>query len=580
MIYIGDDVLRVTRFVLIWACMCLIGVPVWAQDQQPIPTLIPPTLVPSASSPSNDGVYGDAAIGRIIESGRVRIGILWNEPPFSSFNVKGEVDGLNVGLGRALATAWGVEAEFIQVTRQNDLDYLMSGQIDLLLSDLALTRTSEGVVDFSSPFYYNRLIGLTRTADPIVEGSGLANRRLGVVVGSDSEAQLQTWLPMQSFTASVNTYFTLDQAVSALLLNEVDAVIDREHNLERFILTDQTRLMEQPLTVLPMSVIVRRQDINTRLLVNQTLQYLFVQGEIAKLYSTYLNGRSVPDDLILVWTGLPEQSPTPLGFGIGMDFPNEYPVQQIGTRPLRVAISVDTEQNEVSRRLSQSHQALAQSLATRLGVALEVISVDPSDLVGVVERQEADFALGVVPDWSLASRVELSVPYLLHGKRLLTTFRDDFQSFADLRGQWVGVFASEANAAQLARELGQSVNATINVFTITREEDAAFEMLQERNIDAIFGDSLRLLPILEAFPNDLKLSMRCSSCDPWYTREYYSIALRRNDVDLRRAVDYALQDMSRDGSLTSILATVYVPGEEMRIITTPGNIQPADLIVR
>jgi ABC-type amino acid transport substrate-binding protein len=118
------------------------------------------------------------------------------------------------------------------------------------------------------------------------------------------------------------------------------------------------------------------------------------------------------------------------------------------------------------------------------------------------------------------------------------------------------------------------------VFTITREEDAAFEMLQERNIDAIFGDSLRLLPILEAFPNDLKLSLRCSSCDPWYTREYYSIALRRNDVNLRRAVDYALQDMSRDGSLTSILATVYVPGEEMRIITTFGNIQPADLIVR
>ncbi|MGV2435604.1 MAG UNVERIFIED_CONTAM: hypothetical protein LVT10_12650 [Anaerolineae bacterium] len=103
MIYIGDDVLRVTRFVLVWACMCLIGVPVWAQDQQPIPTLIPPTLVPSASSPSNDGVYGDAAIGRIIESGRVRIGILWNEPPFGSFNVKGEVARLKrwawAGLG-------------------------------------------------------------------------------------------------------------------------------------------------------------------------------------------------------------------------------------------------------------------------------------------------------------------------------------------------------------------------------------------------------------------------------------------------------------------------------------------------
>ena len=74
--------------------------------------------------------------------------------------------------------------------------------------------------------------------------------------------------------------------------------------------------------------------------------------------------------------------------------------------------------------------------------------------------------------------------------------------------------------------------------------------------------------------------MRCATCDPWYSREYYSIALRRNDVDLRRAVDYTLQDLSRDGSLVSILSAVYVPGEEMHIMTTPGNVQPSDLIPR
>lgn len=579
MIYIGDGVLFVTRLILLLACLSIMVIPASAQDQSLVPTLIPPTAIPTGSGVGKV-VYGEAAIAQIIQSGKVRIGILWNESPFSSFNVKGEVDGLSVGLGKALATAWGVEAEFIQVTRQNDLDYLISGQVDLLLSDTALTRTNEQVIDFSSPFYYNRLIGLTRTVDAIVDSNGLANRRLAVVVGSDAEVQLQSWLPSQPFTATVNTYFTLDQAVLALVSNEVDAVIDREHNLERFIISEQTRLMEQPLFILPMSVMVRRQDINTRLLVNQTLQYLFVEGELGKLYSTYLSGRSVADDLIFVWAGLPEASPTPQSFNQGMDYPDAYVTSQIGTRPLRIAISADTQQNEVSRRLNQSHQALAQAVATRLGVALELLSVDPSDLVGVVERGETDLAFGVAPDWSLTNRVELSAPYLLHGKRLLTTIRDDFQSFTDLRGQWVGVFASEPNAAQLAQELGESVNATINVFTITRDEDAAFEMLQERNIDAIFGDSLRLLPHLEAFPNDLKLSMRCTTCDPWYTREYYSIALHRNDVDLRRAIDYILQDMSRDGSLVGILSAVYVPGEEMYILPTPGNVQPSDLIPR
>ena len=122
MIYIGDGVLFVTRLILLLACLCVVTVPSLAQDELPIPTLIPPTLVPVTTG-VDEVLYGDAAIAQIIQSNKVRIGILWNEPPFSSFNVKGEVDGLSVGLGKALASAWGVEAEFIQVTRQNDLDH-------------------------------------------------------------------------------------------------------------------------------------------------------------------------------------------------------------------------------------------------------------------------------------------------------------------------------------------------------------------------------------------------------------------------------------------------------------------------
>ena len=67
------------------------------------------------------------AIARITRDGKLRVGILYNEPPFGVYNIRGEETGFDADLAQAMADAWGVKVEFQQVTRQTGIDMVTSG---------------------------------------------------------------------------------------------------------------------------------------------------------------------------------------------------------------------------------------------------------------------------------------------------------------------------------------------------------------------------------------------------------------------------------------------------------------------
>src|SRR5690349_8779933 len=100
--------------------MTVIGQSVFSQElqQQPAPTLVPPTLVPTQDAGIFDTIPTESSVARIVRDGVVRVGILYNEIPFGLLNIRGEVSGYDADLARSMAEQWGVEVEFVQVTRQ------------------------------------------------------------------------------------------------------------------------------------------------------------------------------------------------------------------------------------------------------------------------------------------------------------------------------------------------------------------------------------------------------------------------------------------------------------------------------
>jgi len=287
-----------------------------------------------------------------------------------------------------------------------------------------------------------------------------------------------------------------------------------------------------------------------------------VSGRMAEIHNANFPGSSLPHDLIAVWQGLGDQAPQPAAFAAGIPAPQQSVVARLEQgQPLRVTglESADPNAAESEKRLAAWRLALAQQLEMRLGTGLQAVSGPAPDQLAA---GSADLAIGVALDWQHSGRVEYSAPLLLHGERMLVPTDSEVDNFRGLRNQWLGVLSSEPGREQGARALAESAGVDINVFTIVRDEDIAWHLLVEGDLDAVFADSLRLLAPLRSQPSMLKLTRRCPSCDPWYTRNWLGLALPANDPEFRRRLEAALKGMWRDGSMAQLLAPL-VPEEDI-----------------
>jgi ABC-type amino acid transport substrate-binding protein len=538
-------------------------------QSNPVPTLIPPTLVPTPSLGVNDSLASESVIARIVREGKVRVGVLFNEPPFGERTLRGELRGFDADLARQMAETWGVEVEFVQVTRQNGIELVRTGQIDLLIAAQVHNRALDAVVEFSQPYRMSQQAMMLRNDDPAETLFNMSGRRVGYVLGTEGERAILNWQTATSVPLTLTPYLTLDRAISALFANEIDGVVGRTEQLLRVggDAVFNAKILDEPVVIEPFAIAFQRQDVNLRNLVNQTLQFLLNDGSMQALYDQYFQAQAVPEDMLPRYEALSENAPVPSQFPTDVRYPAQYVMPRLlETRILRVAgfnpVLPDTA-TESERRVHEFNRQLLEQLTLRWDIQIEYIT--GGDVFELLELGQADMAMGVTPNWSVTNRVDFSQPYMLHGDRLMVETGSNIGSFNELRGRWVGIMNSEPEAEQRAIGWGESINARVRIYTTT-EQDAASAMLIENNADVIYGDSLKLIPHLVANPNTLTLTER------WYSRNYVAFAVPRNDLDFRLLVDYTLQTMQTDGTLTNLLALVIPPNSELPQFTViPGS---------
>lgn len=544
-----------------------------AQDD-PVPTLVPPTLVPVTDAGMEDALVSESAVARIQADGKVRVGILYNAAPFGLLNIRGEVSGFDADLTRSIAEAWGIEIEFVQVTRQTALDMLLSGQVDMLAAALVHSRLLDEEVEFSHTYYQGSQAVMVRGDDGASVLGHLADRRLGVVIGTSSQEAVEAWRSRAGVNVTVQTYFTLEQGMVALVNQEIDGLVGSRYRLREILQPDVTKILDEPIAPEPYAIAMRRQDISLRNLVNRTLQVLAENGRLNEIYGANFPGSTYPSGLVPTWKNLGDEAPKPDQFGTEVPYPTQYVIPRLQDgQPLRIAglRAVPDDAPESEKRLQALNQAVAERLAARWGVTTEFIPDSVDNALELVANGQADLALGVEPDWDWADRVDFSTPYFVHGDRLMVKTSTQIESFNELRGgRWVGIFASEPGSADRVNELAKSINTAVNIYTMIREQDVPFYILEDQNADVAFGDSLKLIPHVQAFPEEFRMTKRCPNCDPWYSREYVALAMPRNDLDFRLLVEYTLQEMAQDGTLATLLQPVMLPDEIPTFDIWPG----------
>lgn len=541
----------------------------------PVPTLVPPTLLPTADvAAMSDALLSESAVARIQRDNKVRVGLLYNFPPFGELNIRGEVAGFDADVARALAEAWGVEFEPVQVTRQTALELLRNGTVDMLLAAQVHRRELDAQVEFSQTYYPTQQAMVVRADDGAASLADMVNRRIGVVIGYPGEQAALVWQQRAGIAISVQQYLTLDRAVAGLLTNEVDGVVENGVQLTRVIADPSpVKFLSEPVAQEPYAVVLRRQDVHFRNLVNRTLQYLARTGKLNEIHQKNFNGANYPANTIPVWANVGDEAPKPNQYGGDVPYPAQYVVPRIQTgRVVRVAGVADLPPDapESARRLDALNRALAEALAARWGSTVQFIPNSVENAADLVAGGQADMAVGLPPDWSLADRVDFSGAYFLHGNRLMVEENSPYETFNNLRGRTVGIFATQPGSADRVNALADEVNSGVNIFTILREQDAALTILVDDNVDVIYGDILKLLPHVEANPGALRITTRGDAPDPWYSRVYVAVAVPRNDLDFRLLVDYTLQELVRDGVWHSLMTPVMLPDDLPPMEIWPG----------
>ena len=539
-----------------------------AQQPTPIPTLVVPTLVPQQAEddpPPNLPI--ESAVADIIELGAFRVGVLYNEPPLSEFTFQGELRGIDVDLLRLIVELWGVEIEFVQVTRENALDRLNSGEAHAIASAFAHYRDLDGELEFSQTYLFNLQAMMVRAESPYQSLAELSSQRIGYVIGTRSETALSLWSAHLNASPDLKFYLTLDRAFAALTAGEIEGLVGPEHDLLSVSLdySDRVKLLDEALVREPRAFAIRRHDIKLRHLLNHSIQSLAYDGSLLNLYRKYFPESELVDEAIILWDGIGETI-SPTQYAGELPYPNSFAIARIlesGT--LRVAGIADGGQSASAGQahLAALNLALVQELARRWNVSVEIVSSSADEAIELLAGGAVDLVAGMKPDWRMANAMDFSAPYLLHGDRLMVPANSRIAGFNDLRGRIIGLVIGDDGARERAQAWADSINASVRYFQ-TRESGAALNLLEFNNANAIYADSLLLVSHLQANPNALRLT------DRWYSRSYFAFGLPYNDLDFRLLVNYTIQELARDGTLERLSGALILSDEFPGFETTPG----------
>ncbi len=164
-------------------------------------------------------------LASILSRGVLRAGLSGDQPPLNMTTKDGQVIGLEVDLMLALAESMGVEVEFVPMPFAALLPALEAGQVDLVISGMAMTAERNARVAFAGPYFVSgksvltKLESLARVETPAQLDDPA--RTYAALAGSTSEIFVRNLMPNAKLVTAPN----YEAAVGMVVSGEVDAMV-------------------------------------------------------------------------------------------------------------------------------------------------------------------------------------------------------------------------------------------------------------------------------------------------------------------------------------------------------------------
>ena len=162
---------------------------------------------------------GENELEKVKAAGKIVIGVEGTYPPFTYHDDNGELTGLDVELGKAVAEKLGVEAEFQEAAWDSLLIGIDTDRFDTVINSVSITDERAEKYDFSDPYYYEARRVVVRADDDSIKGPDDLN---GKKIATNTTNAFIPWY--EEHGAEVVGIDTSGEAIDLLLSGRVDFV--------------------------------------------------------------------------------------------------------------------------------------------------------------------------------------------------------------------------------------------------------------------------------------------------------------------------------------------------------------------
>ena len=171
----------------------------------------------AASSTAADSTENE--LDKVKAAGKLVIGVEGTYPPFTYHDDNGELTGLDVELGKAVAEKLGVEAEFQEAAWDSLLIGIDTERFDTVINSVSITDERAEKYDFSDPYYYEARRVVVRADDDSIQSEDDLN---GKKIATNTTNAFIPWY--EEHGAEVVGIDTSGEAIDLLLSGRVDFV--------------------------------------------------------------------------------------------------------------------------------------------------------------------------------------------------------------------------------------------------------------------------------------------------------------------------------------------------------------------
>ncbi len=263
------------------------------------------------------GIAQADTLGDAAQSGKLTLGFVTDEAPFSEKSGAGQPHGYSIDLCQKVvesvkgrAGLGQVTADYRPVSLQQGLQAVADGELDLLCGAATDTLSRRERVSFSIPIF-NGGIGalISKRADPtlvrILKGEaprtgptwrasinrGLANHTYAVHSGTVTRAWLMKQISQRGVIVDVVEVDTHAEGIKLILEGKADAYFgDRvivDNLVEKEPRKSDLMLIDRYFTIEPIALVLPRNDDDFRLLVDTVLSEFYRSDEFDSVYGRY-----------------------------------------------------------------------------------------------------------------------------------------------------------------------------------------------------------------------------------------------------------------------------------------------------